>query len=318
MSFSVTIAGCNDDQWTLYWRPVGLLSTAPIGHAVSRSFWHEHATRLLEFSFRLHYTSRRQWISHPGFGPSIGLWCAWRPRQLWRGPPSYPPSVDRHSPHTSLHSPAAATVPSPASPLTASHSDEFKRWEYFVSTVHNFSAEFSNFCWHSFMHSYFHIPYSWNLVLIQIWLFGVLPSDRQIKICQTFFLAIYIWQPCTEPPIYHPVVLSVCVMPLHSATLVLWWMIDFALPFPPGPYPYHSYNPPSPAVMDTAQPWMDSDLWARTALSLLESRILINWTKHFFDCFHKFQLYSSHWIRINSWLYVVCMLSFSPGCCSNM
>lgn len=27
-----------------------------------------------------------------------------------------------------------------------------------------------------------------------------------------------------------------------------------------GPYPYHSYNPPSPAVMDTAQPWMDSDL----------------------------------------------------------
>lgn len=28
-----------------------------------------------------------------------------------------------------------------------------------------------------------------------------------------------------------------------------------------GGYPYHSsYNPPSPAVMDTAQPWMDSDL----------------------------------------------------------
>jgi hypothetical protein len=34
-----------------------------------------------------------------------------------------------------------------------------------------------------------------------------------------------------------------------------------------GGYPYHSsYNPPSPAVMDTAQPWMESDIWV---LSLL-------------------------------------------------
>ena len=28
-----------------------------------------------------------------------------------------------------------------------------------------------------------------------------------------------------------------------------------------GGYPYHSsYNPPSPAVMDTQQPWMESDI----------------------------------------------------------
>ena len=36
--------------------------------------------------------------------------------------------------------------------------------------------------------------------------------------------------------------------------------------------PYHSYNPPSPAVMDTAQPWLDSDLWERGGANEMTKR----------------------------------------------